>query len=73
MGLGYADARHRYAAQLDRLGLHIQRRRGARRHHAGQALQLAMLGMQAAGYTVILDAQPQLAALGIGQADQCLD
>ncbi|MOA25447.1 hypothetical protein D3C78_1461720 [compost metagenome] len=32
-----------------------------------------MLGMQAGGRAVVLDAQPQLAALCIGQADQCLD
>ncbi|MCY1550033.1 hypothetical protein D9M68_862470 [compost metagenome] len=73
LGLGHLDAGHGHAVQLHRLGLHVQRRRGARRHHAGQALQQTMLGMQAGGRAVILDAQPQLAALGIGQADQCLD
>ncbi|MCY1295094.1 hypothetical protein D9M69_438330 [compost metagenome] len=32
-----------------------------------------MLGMQAGGRAVILHAQPQLAAFGIGQAHQRLD
>ncbi|MCY1463173.1 hypothetical protein D9M71_810300 [compost metagenome] len=32
-----------------------------------------MLGMQAGGRAVILDTQPQLAPLGVGQADQRLD
>jgi len=32
-----------------------------------------MIGMQAGGRAVVLDAQPQLATFGIGQADQCLD
>ena len=32
-----------------------------------------MFSMQASGYTVVLNAQPQLTAFGIGQADQRLD
>ncbi|MCY1360475.1 hypothetical protein D9M69_471040 [compost metagenome] len=73
LGLEHLDACHGHPIQLDCLGLYAQRWRGARCDHASQALQQTMLGMQAGGRAVILDTQPQLAPLGVGQADQRLD
>ena len=53
--------------------MNTQRWRSARSHQPRQTRQIPVLGMQAGGRAVVLDAQPQLTALGIGEADDGLD
>ena len=66
--LGYLDASHSHTAHLHGQHADVDRRRGARRHHACQTRQHAVVWVQAGGRAIVLHAQPKLAAFGIGQA-----
>lgn len=72
-GFGDADAGDGDAVHGDGFDADRQRRRGARGDQRSEAGQGLVIGMQAAGAAVVFDAEPQLAAVGVGQAHQGFD
>ena len=72
LGLGHADACHSHTTHLHRCHADVDRWRRARRHHAGQACQQAVVRVQTRGRAVVFHSQPQLSAFGISQTHHSL-
>ena len=73
VGLGHVDAGDLHAVEVHGAHGDGQRGRGAGGDQPAQAVEQEVVGVQSGGGAVVLHAQPQRAALGVGQADDGLD
>ena len=73
MSLGHTNACNPHTINIYRLHIHLKRWRRARSYQTRQSWQQGMVGVQAGGLTTVLNSQPQLTALGVGQTNQRLN